>query len=50
MKTILVKVHAASVNAMDYRRFEKISTLGRFMNEVVIKAINTVLGVMSRYS
>lgn len=41
---VLVKVHAASVNAMDYRRFEKISTLGRFMNEVVIKAINTVLG------
>jgi NADPH:quinone reductase-like Zn-dependent oxidoreductase len=37
---VLVKVHAASVNALDYRRFEKTSILGRF-----IKAINTVLGV-----
>ncbi|MBI3152489.1 MAG: NAD(P)-dependent alcohol dehydrogenase [Chloroflexi bacterium] len=41
---VLVKVHAASANAMDYRRFEKTSLLGRFMDEVVIKAINTVLG------
>jgi NADPH:quinone reductase-like Zn-dependent oxidoreductase len=41
---VLVKVHAASVNAMDYRRFEKTSLLGRFMDEVMIKAINTVLG------
>jgi len=41
---VLVKVYAASVNAMDYRRFETISTLGRFMDKVVIKAINTVLG------
>ena len=41
---ILVKVHAASVNAMDYRRFEKISILGRFMNEAVFKTTNTVLG------
>ena len=41
---VLVKVHAASVNAMDYRRFETTSILGRFMDEVVIKAINTVLG------
>jgi NADPH:quinone reductase-like Zn-dependent oxidoreductase len=41
---VLVKVHAASVNAMDYRRFEKASFLDRFMEEVVIKAINKVLG------
>lgn len=41
---ILVKVHAASVNAMDYRRFEKTSILGHVMDQVVIKAINTVLG------
>jgi NADPH:quinone reductase-like Zn-dependent oxidoreductase len=41
---VLVKVQAASVNAMDYRRFEKTSILGRFMDEVVIKATNTVLG------
>src|SRR5215510_2845442 len=41
---VLVKVHAASVNALDYRRFETTSILGRFMDEVVIKAINTVLG------
>lgn len=41
---ILVKVQAASVNAMDYRRFEKPSLLGRFMDEVVIKAINKVPG------
>jgi NADPH:quinone reductase-like Zn-dependent oxidoreductase len=41
---ILVKAQAASVNAMDYRRFEKTSILGRFMDEVVIKAINKVPG------
>jgi NADPH:quinone reductase-like Zn-dependent oxidoreductase len=38
-------VHAASVNALDSRRFEKTALLGRFMDEVVIKAVNTVLGV-----
>jgi NADPH:quinone reductase-like Zn-dependent oxidoreductase len=41
---LLVKVHAASVNAMDYRRFEKISRLGRFVNERLIKSTNKVLG------
>lgn len=41
---VLIKVHAASVNAMDYRRFKTSSLLGRFMDVVVIKAINTVLG------
>jgi NADPH:quinone reductase-like Zn-dependent oxidoreductase len=42
---VLVKVHAASVNALEYRRFEKTSLLGRFMDEVIIKAINKVPGV-----
>jgi NADPH:quinone reductase-like Zn-dependent oxidoreductase len=42
---VLVKVHAASVNAMDWRRFEKISLLGRLMERVLLKSINTILGV-----
>jgi len=41
---VLVKVHAASANAMDYRRFETISLMGRLMDEWVIKANNTILG------
>src|SRR5579862_1400454 len=41
---VLVKVQAASVNALDYRRFEMQSLMGHFMDIVVIKAINTVLG------
>ena len=41
---VLVKVHAASANALDYRRFEKTSIVGRFLDSVLIKAINTVLG------
>lgn len=41
---LLVKVHAASLNAMDYRRFEKTSFLGRVMDQFVTKAVNTVLG------
>jgi NADPH:quinone reductase-like Zn-dependent oxidoreductase len=41
---VLVKVHAASANALDYRRFETTSILGRFMDVVLLKAINTVLG------
>ncbi len=41
---VLVKVHASSVNALDYRRFEGTSSLGRFMDEVVLKTINKVLG------
>jgi len=41
---ILVKVWAASLNALDYRRFEKISTLGRFMEERLFKTVNKVLG------
>jgi NADPH:quinone reductase-like Zn-dependent oxidoreductase len=41
---ILVKVHAASVNALDYRRFEKLTLLGRLMEKWLLKATNTVLG------
>jgi len=41
---VLVKVQAASANALDYRRFEKISTIGRFMEERLFKTINKVLG------
>ena len=41
---ILVKVHAASINAMDYRRFEKLSSIGRLMDKVLLKAANTILG------
>lgn len=42
---ILVKVRAASLNAMDYRRFEMLSLLGRLMEKFLIKSVNTVLGV-----
>jgi NADPH:quinone reductase-like Zn-dependent oxidoreductase len=41
---VLVRVQAASVNALDYRRFEKPSTLGRFMQERLLKTNNKVLG------
>jgi len=41
---VLVKVQAASANALDYRRFEMASILGRIMDVVVLKAINKVLG------
>ena len=42
---VLVKVHAASANALDFRRFTSTSLLGHFLDGVLIKAINTVLGV-----
>ena len=42
---VLVKVHAASANALDFRRFTSTSILGRFLDGVLLKAINTVLGV-----
>lgn len=42
---ILVKVHASSINALDWRRFEKLSLLGSFMNTVVIKTVNKIPGV-----
>ena len=41
---VLVKVQAASINALDFRRFESESMLGRLMDDVLIKAINKVLG------
>ena len=41
---VLVKVRAASVNALDYRRFENISSMGRFMEERLVKSIGKVLG------
>ena len=41
---VLVKVHAASVNALDYRRFEKISFMGRLMEERFTKSVGKVLG------
>lgn len=40
---VLVKVHAASVNALDFRRLKEISTLGR-LEEDRIKSTNKVLG------
>jgi NADPH:quinone reductase-like Zn-dependent oxidoreductase len=41
---VLVNVQAASVNALDWRRFTSQSILGRLMDEVLLKAINKVLG------
>jgi len=41
---VLVKVQAASVNFLDYRHFVKLSRVGRFMNEVLLKSTNKVLG------
>jgi NADPH:quinone reductase-like Zn-dependent oxidoreductase len=41
---VLVRVHAASVNALDYRRFEKLSTMGRLTEERFLKSIGKVLG------
>jgi NADPH:quinone reductase-like Zn-dependent oxidoreductase len=41
---VLVKVHAASANALDYRRFEKLSPIGRLMEERMIKSVGRPLG------
>src|SRR5215467_5859564 len=41
---VLVKVVAASANALDFRRFEKVTRFGRFFDSTVLKAIGTVLG------
>ena len=41
---VLVRVHAASANALDYRRFEEISPLGRISEERLLKTTNKVLG------
>jgi NADPH:quinone reductase-like Zn-dependent oxidoreductase len=40
----LIKVHAASVNALDYRRFENPSAMGRLMEERMIKSVGRTLG------
>jgi NADPH:quinone reductase-like Zn-dependent oxidoreductase len=42
---VLVKVQAASANALDFRRFTSTSMVGRFMDGVLLKAINTIFGV-----
>jgi NADPH:quinone reductase-like Zn-dependent oxidoreductase len=41
---VLVKVYAASANALDYRRFEKLSAIGRLMEERLTKSVGKVLG------
>jgi len=41
---VLIKVRAASANALDYRRFEKLSTMGCFMEERMLKSVGKVLG------
>ena len=41
---VLVKIHAASANALDYRRFEKLSAMGRFMEERFVKSAGKILG------
>jgi len=41
---VLVKVYAASANALDYRRFEKLSTMGRLMEEWFFKSVGKALG------
>ena len=41
---VLVKVQAASANALDWRRFTSTSILGRLVDGVLLKVINTVLG------
>jgi len=41
---VLVKVRAASANALDYRRFENISTMGRLMEERMFKSVGKALG------
>ena len=41
---VLVQVRAASANALDYRRFEKLSLIGRLMDEWFIKSVGQVIG------
>lgn len=41
---VLVKVYAASANALDYRRFENLSTMGRLREEQFIKSVGKALG------
>ncbi len=41
---VLIKVRAASVNALDYRRFETISAFGRLLEAALVKSTGKVLG------
>ena len=41
---VLVKVYATSANALDYRRFENLSPIGRLMEEGMIKSVGKPLG------
>jgi NADPH:quinone reductase-like Zn-dependent oxidoreductase len=41
---VLVEVLAASVNALDYRRFEILSTMGHLVEERFIKSVGEALG------
>jgi len=41
---VLVKVHAASANALDYRRFEKLSSMDRLMQEKIFKSVGKAIG------
>lgn len=41
---VLIKVQAASANALDYRRFESTTLIGRLMETLLVKGTNKVLG------
>lgn len=41
---VLVKVYAASANALDYRRFEKLSAMDQFMEEKIFKSVGKAIG------
>ncbi|HET9914845.1 MAG TPA: NAD(P)-dependent alcohol dehydrogenase [Anaerolineales bacterium] len=41
---VLIKVRAASANALDYRRFEKLSAMGRLMEEKMLKSVGKTFG------
>jgi NADPH:quinone reductase-like Zn-dependent oxidoreductase len=41
---VLVRLHAASLNALDYRRFEKTSIVGRLTDEVFLRSVGKILG------
>jgi len=41
---VLVKVHAASANALDYRRFEKLSAMDQLMEEKIFKSVGKAIG------
>jgi NADPH:quinone reductase-like Zn-dependent oxidoreductase len=41
---VLVKVLAVSINALDSRRFDSVSTVGRLMDALLFKSVGKVLG------